>query len=444
MKLGFNCYKESGKLRKPIKTPIFIGLKNIHETCFVVDNPYWQGTVVTFSRLSAKFFCMLLQEKKLRGEAFSDSILGRFDIYYRREDRKTDKTLPEDFLEACHKKVRKTNQNVSFEKNQKGLILKLGNRKGNNYCRIYKEKTSLKFEYEMKGRSLQKSYNLFVLNNFEEIELNLTKRFLSYFGKLLPLQNSYLDWLVFKLRPIRKQNNCKLALKSDYIQSEIALNSKILIQFIQFLNYAQNLDYTIANWDGVYYRKVTFIVRDFITYQNSTISSTNRYKLKKIKEFFRDLLTGAVIDSFQSDSFRTLIAIPRIEYEICPKQKYLIANVWMVNELFYYSYPFYFPNFFNTKLTKDQFEVRFKFIQVFSSINIEKVFWVQEFISSKVSNQRKATIKKYFIEVIELLQKYDLIENNYKYISQGNMYKTPKLDVKNISEGFILYEKLDI
>jgi len=54
LKLGFNCYKESGKLRKPIKTPIFMGLKNIHEACFVVDNPYWQGTVVTFSGLCAK------------------------------------------------------------------------------------------------------------------------------------------------------------------------------------------------------------------------------------------------------------------------------------------------------------------------------------------------------------------------------------------------------
>ena len=70
LKLGFNCYKESGKLRKPIKIPIFIGLKNIHEACFVVDNPYWQGTVVTFSGLSAKFFYMLLQEKKLRGRSF--------------------------------------------------------------------------------------------------------------------------------------------------------------------------------------------------------------------------------------------------------------------------------------------------------------------------------------------------------------------------------------
>lgn len=73
----------------------------------------------------------------------------------------------------------------------------------------------------MKWRSLEKSYNLFVLNNFEEIEFNLTKRFLSYFGKLLPLQNSYLDWLIFKLRPIRKQNNFQLGLNSDSIRSEI-------------------------------------------------------------------------------------------------------------------------------------------------------------------------------------------------------------------------------
>jgi len=85
----------------------------------------------------------------------------------------------------------------------------------------------------------------------------------------------------------------------------------------------------------------------------------------------------------------------------------------------------------------------FKFL-VLGSINIEKVFWVREFIPSKISNQRKATIKKYFIQIIELLQNYDLIEDNYKYMSQGKIYKTSKLDVKNISEGFILYEKLNI
>ena len=408
------------------------------------NNPYWDGTLLHFSGLNASRFYFLAKQNIIDWKFFDTATLSRFDIYYSRENNKQDKISSADFLENCSKKIKQTSKNVTLDKNRRGLILKIGNRKSNNYSRIYQEKNSLKFEYEMKGRSLEKSYNLLVLNNFEEMELKLTKRFLSYFGKLLPLQNSYVDWLVIQIRPIRKQNNFQLALNSDYIRSEIDINPKNLIQFIQFLNYAQNLDYTIADWDGISYRKVTFIVRDFIIYQNPTISSKNRYQLQKTKEFFRDLLTGAIIDSFQNNCFRTLIAIPRIEYEICSKQKYLIANVWMVNELFYYNYPFYFPNFFNIKLNKDQFEVRFKFIQVFSSINIEKVFWVREFIPSKISNQRKANIKKYFIQVIELLQNYDLIEDNYKYISQGKRYKTSKLDVKNISEGFILYEKLNL
>jgi hypothetical protein len=137
---------------------------------------------------------MLLKEKKLRGEAFCDGILGRFDIYYRREDRKTDKTLSEDFLEACHKKIRKTNQNVSFEKNQKGLILKLGNRKGNNYCRIYKEKTSLKFEYEMKGQLLRKYHSLLISNCLEELE-NLMCEFV----KILIFYLRILDSKIIKI-----------------------------------------------------------------------------------------------------------------------------------------------------------------------------------------------------------------------------------------------------
>ena len=142
--------------------------------------------------------------------------------------------------------------------------------------------------------------------------------------------------------------------------------------------------------------------------------------------------------------FKSLVAIPQVKLEKSHKLKYWVGRVWLVEELFYYNYPFYLPNISQTKLTKDPFEVRFKFIQVFSSINIEKVFWVQEFIPSKIFNQRKATIKKYFIQVIELLQNYDLVEDNYKYMSQGKIYKTSKLDVKKISEGFILYEKLNI
>ena len=47
--LGFNSYKESGKLAKPIKESILVSSKNKFEVCFVGDNPYWNGTLLHFS-----------------------------------------------------------------------------------------------------------------------------------------------------------------------------------------------------------------------------------------------------------------------------------------------------------------------------------------------------------------------------------------------------------
>ena len=79
------------------------------------------------------------------------------------------------------------------------------------------------------------------------------------------------------------------------------------------------------------------------------------------------------------------------------------------------------------KLTKDQLEVRFQFFQVFSSVNIEKVFFVQEFLntySSVISNQRKHNIKKDFIQLVQIFKEDHLIENNYKIISNGHDHFT--------------------
>ena len=55
-KLGFNSYKESGKLAKPIKEPILVNFKNQFEVCFVGYNPYGGGTLHHFSRFNATRF----------------------------------------------------------------------------------------------------------------------------------------------------------------------------------------------------------------------------------------------------------------------------------------------------------------------------------------------------------------------------------------------------
>ena len=169
--------------------------------------------------------------------------------------------------------------------------------------------------------------------------------------------------------------------------------------------------------------------------------------MEKIKKFLQQLQTGVFITSFDDTHFQSLVAIPQVKLQKSSKQKYWIGRVWLLEELFYYNYPFSLPNIFQTKLTKDQLEVRLKFIQVFSSVNIEKVFFIQEFLSSYssvISNQRKNNIKKYFIQLIQLFEEHQLIESTYKVVSTKTVYQTNKLTSQNISKGFIIYERLSI
>lgn len=92
-------------------------------------------------------------------------------------------------------------------------------------------------------------------------------------------------------------------------------------------------------------------------------------------------------------------------------------------------------------------EVQFTVIQVFSSVNIAKTFWIKDFFedySVQLTNQQKTKMKKYFIECLQQYQKDGLITENYKIISKGKVYSTKELTSKSISEGFIVYEKLSI
>ena len=374
-------------------------------------------------------------------------IISRFDLYFERNDKRSDKISKKEFLQNCQREIKQTNKNINLEKNRKGWILKIGNRKSNNYFRIYENKNTLKFEHELKGRVLCEYHLLLVDNQFEEFEQKLSSHFLVSFGKLLPLNYDYLDWLVLKLRPIRKQTFFQSGLNSDYINSEILMDTKNFIMFLQFLTYAQYLDFEIESLGGIPYRQVTFKVRDFLEFQNPRVKYTNYYQFEKIKKFIQQLQTGLFITSFNNTHFQSLVAIPQVKLEKSSKHKSWVARVWLLEELFYYDYPFYFPNLFQEKLTKDQLEVRFKFIQVFTSVNIEKVFFVQEFLESYpsvISSQRKNNIKKHFIELVEFFKEHDFIEDSYKIISNENCYSTTRLNTHDISEGFIIYEKLSI
>ena len=138
--IGFNSYKESGKLAKPVKESIFVSSDNKFQVLFVNEGPYWKGTSVHFSGTNAVFFYSLIKRKLINWKFFPSLILGRFDLNYMRKNRTDDKTPLSEFLENCQRKMIQTNKNISLEKNSKGIILKIGTRRSNNYSRIYEGK----------------------------------------------------------------------------------------------------------------------------------------------------------------------------------------------------------------------------------------------------------------------------------------------------------------
>ena len=362
--------------------------KNKFQVLFVHEAPYWKGTSVYFSGASATFFYSLVKQTSINWEFFSSAILGRFDLNYARKNKTDDKISVRQFLQNCQTKLMQTNKNIRLEKNSKGLILKIGTRRSNNYSRIYQGKNFLKFEHEMKGKFIKTYHTLLIQNHFEEFEHKLSIHFLTYFGKVLPLQYSYTDWLVIKLRPLRKQTFSLTGLKIDYLRSGSFQNNTDSYKFctlLQFLVYAQTLNYKIDSLGTTSYRLVQFRVQDFLKY---TKLSSNYYQLKKLIEFFDELQTGILITSFSDIHFQSLIAVPLVNFT--KVQKFWVGRVWLAQELFYYRYPFHLPDFFQQKLKKDQFEVQVQVFKTFSSESIDKVFLIKEFFqnyTSRLSNQ---------------------------------------------------------
>jgi hypothetical protein len=83
----------------------------------------------------------------------------------------------------------------------------------------------------------------------------------------------------------------------------------------------------------------------------------------------------------------------------------------------------------------------------FISVSLEKEIYLEDFFKSYPSvlnNQQKTNIKKSLIELVKLFEKYHLIESRYKILSNGSFHDIQELTTRNISEGFLIYEKLSI
>lgn len=129
-------------------------------------------------------------------------MLSRFDLVSERMNRSTDKIDTKEFINFFWRQFQDShpNRNFSVGKNKKGLILKIGNRKGVRYYRIYTTRNSLRFEAEMKGDLIKDFTQLLTASNFkeEEFENRLSYEYFKYSFQLFSCssQPSHIDWLI--------------------------------------------------------------------------------------------------------------------------------------------------------------------------------------------------------------------------------------------------------
>ena len=180
-----------------------------------------------FPGLSANQFYQLIKQKSIQWKKLTkfDIILNRFDLVYERINKSTDKIDTKEFLNSSYIQFQESHpyRNLVSERNRKGLILKIGNRKGQRHYRIYTRNNSLRFEAELKGDLIKDFHDLLIASDFEEqdFETRLSYQYFKYSFELFSPSNqtSHLDWLMNRIRPFQYKNT--LILDDSMIHSAL-------------------------------------------------------------------------------------------------------------------------------------------------------------------------------------------------------------------------------
>jgi len=439
--LGFNSYQKQSDTKQSRQD---INDKNSFynqfEVYFIMKIPYQKEIIqLQFPGVSGKQFYTLIKRTAVEWSKFPNPVFSRLDLVYERISNSKDPISTIDFINSCYIQFQElhSSKNLLSERNQKGLILKIGNRRSLKYYRIYTNQKNnfLRFEAEMKGDLIKDFQDLLITSSFEEhqFESKLAYQFFKYSFELFSSlnQSSHIDWLVTRIRPYQYRNafSLELAIHSDYLNQmdyKLLKEKQHLITLLRLLAYVKKLKYTTKSLTSQF-RLYRFPLRDFLSYNNLT---PNYYQVKKLKTFFDLVKTNFVIESFSNQSYRMLVTVPEVSiYK--SQQNILMVEIWIAEDLFDYLHPFLFSDVFQQKLTKHQFHVLFEIIKTYSSIHLRKEFNITEFLDnypSVLSNQHKRQIQEYFLQYLKVLHQEGKLQDKVLDLSSNKLFQITDLN----------------
>ena len=140
---------------------------------FILKINCQEGIHIEFSGASANRIFNFIKQERLQWQKLLQhkAVLHCTDVCYDRPHKLTDQISNSRFINESLQQFQESypNQNISFFKNQEGLVIKFGNRQSNRHYHIYTKKSILRFEFELKDKNklndLIRQYELDLYNN---------------------------------------------------------------------------------------------------------------------------------------------------------------------------------------------------------------------------------------------------------------------------------------
>jgi hypothetical protein len=263
---------------------------------------------------------------------------------------------------------------------------------------------------------------------------NLGRFDLYYFRKSKPNLNSLVNSYL-------KKGNLE-----DFVQKEQ------FFKLIQLLSFLRTLGYSRQFLDNQAYCVLEFAVMDFIGFTGGDMKSTyERTKALKFLTSLQDL--KPLIQKFSNEEFRRSVMFPYLKLK--KQNRKWTVTLAVVEEFYFYQYPFLFPNSFLICNNKYDLEIKLQLIESFSTVELEKKLLVKRFLNQfSVPNKDLAKIKKQLIDSFFILKDFQLIENKFSLISKNGSsnklrHRTEKIESLSPgmlfkSESLSFWEKIEL
>ena len=146
------------------------------------------------------------------------------------------------------------------------------------------------------------------------------------------------------------------------------------------------------------------------------INNKNQYQRQQLIEFFEKLQTmKPFVKIFTNESFQscTIFPIVKTRKEFGEYGPWIV-EVAILQDLYFYSYRFFFPMYFLTYKKDFELQIKLQFIQSYSSESLKKTFYSNQILDKykRSNNQKKAQIKLLIQHSFQQALKNNLIQKD--------------------------------